>query len=157
MNCMIKTYVITSWYYNPVHPGHIDCFELAKELWDELWVIVNNDVQAKLKRGVDSFQDEQFRMKVVSSLKPVDEVVLSIDDYQLESWEIPVIKSLEKICEMIHKKDPHSKIIFAKWWDRVWNLWNIPEVVVFEKYDIELRDWLGAKTHHSRDYIVLDD
>ena len=43
-------------------------------------VIVNNDEQAKLKTGKDTvFQDQDFRMKIVSSLKVVDEVYLSID------------------------------------------------------------------------------
>ena len=154
---MSKTYVITSWYYNPIHPGHIDCFEMAKELWDELWVIINNDVQAVLKRWKPSFQDEQFRMRVVSSLKPVDEVILSIDDYQLPSGEIPVIKTLRKVCEMIRNRDSEAHIIFAKWGDRSAWLGNIPEAIVFEEFDIELRDWLWAKTHHSRDYIVVEE
>jgi cytidyltransferase-like protein len=46
----MKTIVITSGYFNPIHPGHIECFELSKMLGDELWVIVNNDHQAMLKR-----------------------------------------------------------------------------------------------------------
>jgi cytidyltransferase-like protein len=70
---------LTSVYANPLHPGHIECFDLSKELADELWVIVNNDAQAKMKRGTESFQDEQFRMNVVKSLKAVDRVILSID------------------------------------------------------------------------------
>lgn len=110
----MKTYVITSGYYNPIHPGHIECCELAKELGDELWVIVNNDKQAELKRGKSSFQDEQFRMRVVASLKPVDEVILSIDDYQLDSGEIPVIKTLEKVAQLIYERDPDAQLIFAK-------------------------------------------
>jgi glycerol-3-phosphate cytidylyltransferase-like family protein len=41
---------------------------------------VNNDDQARLKTGKDTvFQDENFRMKVVSSLKVVDQVFLSVD------------------------------------------------------------------------------
>ncbi|MBQ7616462.1 hypothetical protein IJS64_00275 [bacterium] len=53
---------------------------MCKELGDELWVIVNNDVQARLKTGKEEvFQDEQFRLRVVSSLRVVDEVFLSVD------------------------------------------------------------------------------
>jgi glycerol-3-phosphate cytidylyltransferase-like family protein len=41
---------------------------------------VNNDNQAKLKTGQHKvFQDENYRMKIVSSLRVVDEVFLSID------------------------------------------------------------------------------
>lgn len=77
---MSKTIVITSGYYNPIHPGHIECLELCRELGDELRVIVNSDHQAKLKTGKSEiFQDENFRMRVVGAIKGVDEVVLAID------------------------------------------------------------------------------
>jgi cytidyltransferase-like protein len=45
----MKTIVITSGYFNPLHPGHLECLELCRELGDELWVIVNNDQQVRLK------------------------------------------------------------------------------------------------------------
>jgi glycerol-3-phosphate cytidylyltransferase-like family protein len=54
--------------------------QLSKELGDELWIIVNNDEQAKLKTcKQEVFQDEKFRCAVVSAIKYVDEVMLSID------------------------------------------------------------------------------
>ena len=36
---------ITSGYFNPIHPGHIECFKLAKQKTNahHLCVIVNND------------------------------------------------------------------------------------------------------------------
>jgi len=39
--------------------------ELSRDQADELWVIINNDIQAKIKRGTESFQDENFRATVV--------------------------------------------------------------------------------------------
>jgi glycerol-3-phosphate cytidylyltransferase-like family protein len=39
---------------------------------------VNNDLQALRKTGI-VFQDEQFRMKIISSLKVIDRVILAID------------------------------------------------------------------------------
>lgn len=153
---MHKTYVIISWYFNPIHPWHVEFFELSKAQWDELRVIVNNDVQATLKRWRAPFQDEKFRMRVVWSIKPVDQVVLSIDETQLVWGEIPVTSSLEKVAQLIHAQDPEAKLIFANWWDRNKNLWNIPEAEVCKKYNIELLDGMGKKTHHSRDYIVLE-
>ena len=72
-------YAITSMYANPIHPGHIECLELSKELADKLLVIVNNDKQAELKRGVKSFQDETFRLKIVTSIRYVDYAIISID------------------------------------------------------------------------------
>lgn len=142
----MKTVVITSWYFNPIHPWHIECLELCKELGDELRVIVNNDEQVKIKTGKDDvFQDEQFRMRVVSALKVVDHVVLAVD----KDWS--VCESIKKTTKLI--KDKHwsdTKIIFGKWWDRFAD--NIPEVKVCQNCNIDIKDGLWAKTHNSSEY-----
>ena len=144
---MSKKIAITSVYANPLHPGHIECFELSRALADELIVIVNNDYQAKLKRGIESFQDEQYRMKVVESLRPVTRAVLSIDD------DSTVCKTLEKVITDIradHGDD--CEIVFTKGGDRFAN--EIPERVVCEKHKVRIIDGLGAKTHSSSSYIA---
>lgn len=142
----MKTVVITSWYFNPIHPGHIECLELCKEFWNELRVIVNNDKQARDKTGKeDVFQDEIFRMKVTKAIKPVDEVVLSID----QDWS--VCESIKHITKLIKEKyGPETKIIFGKWGDRFSE--NIPEVQVCKELNIEIKDRLWAKTHNSSEY-----
>jgi cytidyltransferase-like protein len=142
----MKTVVITSWYFNPIHPWHIECLELCKELWDELWVIVNNDNQAKLKTWKETvFQDENFRLKIVSSLKVVDNVMLSVDQ------DGSVCESIKEITKGIKEKYWEDTVIyFWKGWDRF--SWNIPEVQVCKDLWIEIKDWLWAKTHNSRDY-----
>ena len=142
----MKIIVITSWYFNPIHPGHIECLQLCKELGDELWVIVNNDEQAKLKTWKsEAFQDQEFRMKIVDSIKWVDQVFLAID----QDWS--VCESIRAIAEEIRAKYwVETKIIFGKWGDRFAG--NIPEVQVCEELAIEIRDWLWAKTHNSSDF-----
>lgn len=142
----MKTVVITSWYFNPIHPWHIECLELCKELWDELWVIVNNDNQAKLKTWKETvFQDENFRLKIVSSLKVVDNVMLSVDQ------DGSVCESIKEITKRIKEKYWEDTVIyFWKGWDRF--SWNIPEVQVCKDLWIEIKDWLWAKTHNSSDY-----
>jgi len=142
----MKTIVITSGYFNPIHPGHIECLELCKELWDELRVIVNNDKQVRDKTGKQEvFQDENFRMRVVSSIKPVDEVVLSVD----QDWS--VCQSIKHTANLIKEKyGEDTKIIFGKWGDRFSG--NIPEVQVCKELNIEIKDWLWAKTHNSSEY-----
>lgn len=144
----MKTIVITSWYFNPIHPGHIECLELCKDLWDELRVIVNNDKQARDKTGKDEvFQDENFRIKVTSSIKPVDEVVLSID----QDWS--VCESIKHTAKLIKEKyGNETKIIFGKWGDRF--TWNIPEIKICKELNIEIKDWLWAKTHNSSEYRI---
>lgn len=142
----MKTVVITSGYFNPLYPWHIECFELCKDLWDELRVIINTDEQIRVKTGKnDVFQDEQFRMKVVSALKSVDRVMLSVDT------DASVCESIKTIAGLIRKEyGADTKIIFGKWGDRFAS--NIPEVQVCKECDIEIRDGLGAKTHNSSDY-----
>ncbi len=56
----IKTLVIASGYFNPVHKGHIEYLQQSKELGDELFVIINNDVQRELK-GSKEFMNEYER------------------------------------------------------------------------------------------------
>ena len=142
----MKTVVITSWYFNPIHPGHIECLELCKDLWDELRVIVNNDEQVKAKTWSDTpFQDENFRSKVVSSMKVVDEVFLATDH------DGSVCQSIWDIHQkIIDTYGPDTQIIFGKWGDRFAG--NIPEVQVCKDLNITIRDGLWAKTHNSSEY-----
>ena len=44
--------VITSGYFNPLHKGHLELFYAAKEVGNELWVIVNSDLQRELKGSI---------------------------------------------------------------------------------------------------------
>ena len=102
----MKTVVITSGYFNPIHPWHIECLELCKELWDEVCVIVNSDLQAKLKTGKNKvFQDENYRMKIVSSLRVVDQVFLSVDQ------DGSVCESIRAITKLIKEKYGDDTII----------------------------------------------
>ena len=70
--------IIVSGYFNPIHKGHLEYFNNAKAIADQLFVIVNNDYQRALK-GSKEFQDENERMIIVSNIKTVDRAILSID------------------------------------------------------------------------------
>ena len=61
-----------------LHKGHLEYFNNAKALADELFVIVNNDHQRALK-GSKEFQKEDERVIIVSNIKAVNKVILSID------------------------------------------------------------------------------
>ena len=82
--------VCISGYFDPLHVGHIEYINKAKKLGDYLVVIVNNNLQCKLKKG-KFFMDENDRVEIVKNLKSVDEVFLSIDS------DKTVCKSLEKL------------------------------------------------------------
>ena len=122
--------VATSGYFDPLHVGHLECLELAKQLGDKLIVIVNSDLQATLKKG-KSFMNEQDRLKIVLALKCVDEVFLSIDKDKSQ-------------CESLKYLKP---TIFAKGGDRTSG--EIPETKVCKELNIQIIDGLGEKIRSS--------
>ena len=69
----MKKAIIVSGYFNPIHKGHIEYFNNAKERGDKLIVIVNSDHQRALK-GSAKFQTEDERVFIVSNIKSVYEV-----------------------------------------------------------------------------------
>lgn len=71
----MKKAIIVSGYFNPIHKGHIEYFNLAKSAGDHLIVIVNNDHQRSLK-GSKVFQHQDERLYIVSNIKSVDQVFL---------------------------------------------------------------------------------
>ncbi len=75
---MKKKAIIVSGYFNPLHKGHIEYFRKAKSKGDELFVIINNDKQRRLK-GSKEFMKEDERIIIISELKLVNKVFLSID------------------------------------------------------------------------------
>lgn len=141
-------HAITSMYANPIHPGHIECLKLSKELVDHLWVIVNNDQQAELKRGTKSFQDEDFRVSVIKAIRYVDNAIISIDE------DSTVCRSIEQVHNYIKIMDPDSEIIFTKGGDRFAG--EIPEKEVCDKLGIKIVDGLGLKTHHSSQIVNVN-
>jgi cytidyltransferase-like protein len=143
---MNKRIVITSWYFNPLHPGHVECFERCKTLGDELRVIVNNDYQAQQKTwSQELFQDQDYRMTIVAALKSVDHVMLSIDH------DVSVCASIEKIATLIRSTHwPQTQIIFGKWGDRTSA--NIPELPICKQLSITIIDGLWAKIDNSSIY-----
>lgn len=103
-----------------------------------LIVVVNNDAQQMYKKG-KIILDEDNRVRLMSALRDVDEVVLGIDDYQLEGGELPSIKTLEFIAN----KYPDDELVFANGGDR--NLAaRVPEAEVCATYGIEMRFDAGA-------------
>lgn len=71
-------------------------------------MIVNNDRQAYDKRGRVSFQDEEFRMRIVSSIRPVDHVYLCTDA------DGSVCQSIRDVVGRIRDQESDAKILFAK-------------------------------------------
>ncbi len=129
--------VIVSGYFNPLHKGHIEYFHNAKKLGDNLFIIVNNDFQRKLK-GSKEFMDENERLLIIEELKITDKVFLAIDKD----------RSVIKTIEHIHKNySDTNKIYFVNGGDQ--NNKDIPESEVCDRLKIKLIDGLGDKIQSS--------
>ena len=129
--------IIVSGYFNPIHKGHLDYFNQAKALADELIVIVNNDFQRELK-GSQKFQLEDERVIIVSNIKTVDRVYLSVDQ------DRTVCQTITKIAEELGAT---HDLAFANGGDQ--NNQSIPEVPVCQKLGVTLIDGLGDKIQSS--------
>ena len=133
----MKKAVIVSGYFNPLHKGHLELFEKAKEVGDILIVIVNNDKQRELK-GSKFFQDEEERIEIIRALSVVDMAWISVDKDSTQN------KTLEV---MVNKFYDSLKLAFANGGDQ--NNDTIPEREICEKFGIELIDGLGDKIQSS--------
>ena len=134
---MKKKAIIVSGYFNPIHKGHLEYFQNAKNLADVLFVIVNSDHQRALKQSKE-FQLEDERMLIVSSLKPVDKAILSIDK------DRTVCQTIASIAKDYGQE---YDLAFANGGDQ--NNTTIPERPICEKMGIALLDGLGDKIQSS--------
>jgi cytidyltransferase-like protein len=134
---MKKRAIIVSGYFNPLHKGHLEYFKLAKSIADELFVIINNDIQRKLK-GSKEFMLEEERCLIISNLIIVDKIFLSEDN------DRTVIKTIEKINSEMSDK---YNLIFGNGGDQ--NNLTIPETDICKKLGIKMVDNLGDKIQSS--------
>lgn len=137
-----KKTAIVSGYFDPLHIGHIEYFKMAKELADELIVIVNNAEQCHLKKA-DEFMDQHDRLEIVYHLDMVDEAILSIDEE----------KSVSETIRMIKRFKPMDDLVFCNGGDR--DASNSPEVKVCSELGIEFTQGLGKKIRSSSELTGL--
>jgi len=133
----MKKAVIVSGYFNPLHKGHLELFEKAKEVGDLLIVIVNNDKQRELK-GSKFFQDQDERIKIIRALSIVDMAWISVDEDSTQNATLKV---------MVEKFYGSMKLAFANGGDQ--NNDTIPEAEICKMFNIELIDGLGDKIQSS--------
>ena len=134
---MKKKAIIVSGYFNPLHKGHLEYFNNAKALCDELFVIVNSDFQRELK-GTKPFQSEEERLLIVRNIKAVDKVILSIDQ------DRTVCESIRLLADQY---GADYDLSFANGGDQ--NNDTIPEIPICKELGVALIDGLGDKIQSS--------
>ena len=151
--------IIVSGYFNPLHKGHIEYFNMAKDRGDKLFVIVNSDLQRALK-GSKEFMNQDERLCIVQNLKMVDAAIISVDR------DRTVCDSLRFIHSLYTQFPPfdfytqfppfdfshvgllgEAALAFANGGDQ--NNDTIPESAVCKELGIELIDNLGEKIQSS--------
>ena len=110
--------VVVSGGFDPIHSGHIEYFQSARELGDKLIVALNSDDWLEKKKG-KFFMPFSERYSIVSSISYVDEVIDFEDDF---------MGSCCNALEKVKKLYPNDEIFFANGGDR--NDKNIPEMLV---------------------------
>ena len=111
----MKTIVLITGGFDPLHSGHIAYFKAAKELGDILVVGVNSDAWLTRKKG-SPFMPYKERIEIVRNIVGVD-FVIDFDDSD---------NSAKHAIWMVRQNYPQDKIIFANGGDRTDE--NIPEM-----------------------------
>ena len=130
---------IVSGGFDPIHVGHIELFEKARELSDELWVILNTDEFLANKKG-KPFMPFEERRKILKSLSVVDVVVPCVDKDQT------VCKTLKKLKKTTAVTS--TQLLFCNGGDRTSGK-NTPEHKLCEEIGIKTVYGLGDKIQSS--------
>lgn len=147
--------VLVTGGFDPLHSGHIACFQAAKKLGDRLIVGVNSDAWLERKKG-RAFMPLRERGTIVGNIASVDQVVLFNDDDG----------SARDAIRQIRAQYPKDHIIFANGGDRTAE--NIPEMDIrddnlefvfgvggeFKKNSSSwiLQEWKAPKTERAWGY-----
>ena len=128
----MSSIVVVSGYFNPIHLGHVRMLEAASQLGDKLVVIVNNDLQQRLKKGKIIMTADE-RLEVVQAIRFVDEAVIALDE------DPSIVRTLENVA----KAHAGASMIFANGGDRK-SAADVPETAVCERYGIAMRFGVGG-------------
>ncbi len=143
-----KTIVWTNWCFDIMHPGHMRTFEIAKNIWENTIVIVwinGKDSPYWKTKPWRPINDEEFRSKMLASLKNIDYIYIFNDttparpvnelkpNYVLKWWDY-YIKELKVESKKSKEIEKFNKIV-EKELVKSWN-W-ILDITDIYKYFIE--------------------
>ena len=139
----MKTLVLVTGGFDPLHSGHIAYFRAAKQLGDTLVVGVNSDAWLIRKKG-RAFMPWLERMTIVKNIKDVDFVLEFNDDDG----------SAKQAIKLARQTWPDHKIIFANGGDRTDA--NIPEME-FEDTNLEFVFGVGGFNKANSSSWILEE
>jgi D-beta-D-heptose 7-phosphate kinase/D-beta-D-heptose 1-phosphate adenosyltransferase len=139
----MKTIVLVTGGFDPLHSGHIAYFRAAKQLGDTLVVGVNSDAWLVRKKG-RAFMPWDERMAIVKNIKDVDFVLEFNDDDG----------SAKSAIKLARQTWPDHKIVFANGGDRTDA--NIPEME-FEDTNLEFAFGVGGFNKANSSSWILEE
>lgn len=141
----MKTIVLVTGGFDPLHSGHIDYFKAARSLGDELHVGLNSDEWLTNKKG-RPFMSFEERASVIENLSMVDKVI-SFDD------------SDNSACGAIYKTmatNSNVKIIFANGGDRTNT--TTPEYKTYHDFsNVEFAFGVGGENKKNSSSWILEE
>ena len=138
---MKKNYIVISGGFDPIHSGHIKLIQDASKVANVIAIVNNNNFLIKKKGFI--FLDQNERLRILSSIKGVDETFLSIDE------DHTVNQSIQKLLD-IGKNIKY----FGNGGDRKL-IEDIPEGDLCQKNNIELVFDLGGEKSQSSSAIAF--
>jgi cytidyltransferase-like protein len=137
----MKTIVVVSGGFDPVHSGHIKLIKEARLLGDMLIVGINSDEWLARKKG-RAFMPWQERLCILNNLYSVDEVY-TFDDEDGTACHL---------LQQVRAHYPEARIVFANGGDRTKE--NIPEMLV---PGIEFVFGVGGKDKANSSSWILEE
>jgi len=141
----MKTIVLVTGGFDPLHSGHIEYFKAAKKLGDKLIVGLNSDDWLTRKKG-RPFMPFHERLALLTEMTIVDDVI-SFDD------------SDNSACGAIYKTlatNESVHIIFANGGDRTDA--NIPEMTTYaDAHNVEFVFGVGGENKANSSSWILDE
>ena len=139
----MKTIVLVTGGYDPLHSGHIAYFKAAAELGNILVVGVNSDDWLTRKKGAP-FMPSTERIDIIENLKMVNHCILFDDT---DNSAIEAIRNVRKLY-------PNDRIIFANGGDRT--AVNIPEMDI-DDANIEFVFGVGGENKMNSSSWILKE
>lgn len=139
----MKTIVLVTGGFDPLHSGHIAYFKAAKKLGDILVVGVNSDAWLTRKKGAP-FMPYRERAEIVRNIVGVN-FVIDFNDAD---------GSAKHAIQMVRQSYPQDKIIFANGGDRTSA--NIPEMDIIDD-NLEFAFGVGGEDKKNSSSWILQE